>query len=61
MTSLTKTCLYDVDPLRPHFYVVKLGFTRVYIIFLISAKIIDCGYPLEPPNGGGSNSLEPHH
>ena len=34
----TKTCLYNVDPLKPHFYIVKLGFTGVYIIFLISAQ-----------------------
>ena len=27
-----------VDPLKPHFYIVKLGFTGVYIIFLISAQ-----------------------
>ena len=27
---------------------VKLGFTGVYIIFLILLKIIDCGYSLEP-------------
>ena len=26
------------DPLKPHFYVVKLGFTGVYIIFLIFAQ-----------------------
>ena len=25
-------------PLKPHFYIVKLGFTEVYIIFLISAQ-----------------------
>ena len=31
-------CLYNVDPLKPHFYKVKLGFTGVYIIFLISAQ-----------------------
>ena len=37
-TSITKTRLYNIDPLKPHFYVVKLGFTGVYIIFLISAK-----------------------
>ena len=30
---ITKTCLYKVDPLKPHFYIVKLGFTGVYIIF----------------------------
>ena len=46
---ITKTCLYKVDPLKPHFYTVKLGFTGVYIIFLISAQNIDCGYSLEPP------------
>ena len=36
--SITKTCLYNFDPLKPHFYIVKLEFTGVYIIFLISAK-----------------------
>ena len=30
-----KTYLYNFDPLKPHFYSVKLGFTKVYIIFLI--------------------------
>ena len=34
---ITKTYLYHFDPLKPHFYIVKLGFTGVYIIFLISA------------------------
>ena len=43
------------DPLKPHFYVVKLGFTGVSIIFIISAQKIDCGYSLEPPRRGGSN------
>ena len=42
-------------PLKPHFYIVKLGFTGVYIIFLISAQNVDCGYSLEPPRWGGSN------
>ena len=45
----------NIDPLKPHFYMVKLGFTGVYIIFLISAQNIDCGYSLEPPRRGGSN------
>ena len=53
--AITKTCLYDFDPLKPLFYTVKLGFTGVYIIFLISAQNIDCGYSLEPPRRGGSN------
>ena len=34
-----KTCLYNFDPLKPHFYIAKLGFTGVYIVFfLISAQ-----------------------
>ena len=35
---ITKTCLYNFDPIKPHFYIINLGFTRVYIIFLISAQ-----------------------
>ena len=31
--NITKTCLYNFDPLKPHLYIVKLGFTGVYIIF----------------------------
>ena len=50
-----ETRLYNFDPLKPHFYIVKLGFKGVYIIFLISAQYIDCGYSLEPPLRGGSN------
>ena len=38
-----------LTPLKPHFYIVKLGFTGVYIIFLIAAQNKDCGYSLEPP------------
>ena len=53
--DITKTCLYNFDPLEPHFYIEKLGFTGVYIIFLIFAQNIDCGYSLEPPHRGGSN------
>ena len=62
--TITKTRLYNFDPLKPHFYIVKLGFTGIYIICLISAQNIDCGYslepprrgyPLEPPRRGGSN------
>ena len=36
--QITKTCLYNFDALKPTFYVVKLVFTGVYIIFLISAQ-----------------------
>ena len=31
---IMKTCPCNADPLTPHFYIVKLGFTGVYIIFL---------------------------
>ena len=37
--DITKTYLnkvYNFDPFNPLFYIVKLGFTGVYIIFLIS-------------------------
>ena len=36
--NIMKTYLYNFDPLKPHFYIVKLGFTGVYIIFHISAQ-----------------------
>ena len=35
---ITNICLYNFDPLKHHFYVVKLGFARVDIIFLIFAR-----------------------
>ena len=35
---IPKTYLYNFDPLKPHFYILKLGFTGVYIIFLITAQ-----------------------
>ena len=38
LTSYHHENLYNIDPLKPHFYTVKLGFTGVYIIFLISAQ-----------------------
>ena len=53
--SITKTRLYNFDPLKPHYYIVKLGFTGVYIIFLISAQTHRLWYSLEPPRRGGSN------
>ena len=55
LLTIKKTYLYNFDPLKPHFYIVKLGFTEVYIIFLISAQNTDCGYSLEPPRRGDSN------
>ena len=53
--TITKTYLYNFDPLIPHFYIAKLGFTGVYIIFLISAQKHRLWYSLEPPRRGGSN------
>ena len=53
---ITKTCLNNFDPLKPHFYKVKLGFIGVYIIFfLFQLKNIDYGHSLKPPRQGGSN------
>ena len=37
------------------FYIVKLGFAGLYLIFLFLVQNIDCGYSLEPPRRGGSN------
>ena len=55
LNNITKTYLYNFDPLKPHFYIVKLGFTGVYIIFLFSAQKHSLWYSLEPPRWGGSN------
>ena len=52
---ITKTRIYNFDPLKPHFYIVKLGFIGVYIIFLILLQDIECGCSLEPPLRGGPN------
>ena len=53
--TITKTCLYNSDPLKPHFYIVKLGLEGYTLFFLFLLKNIDCGYSLEPPRRGGSN------
>ena len=36
-------------PLKPHFYIEKLGFAGVYLFFLFLLQSIDCEYSLEPP------------
>ena len=47
---ITGTCLYYIDPLKPHFYIVKLGVTGdTFLFYLFLFKNIDYGYPLEPP------------
>ena len=45
--NVTKACLYNFDPLKPTFIIVELGFTGVYIIFLISAQK-HCGFSQYP-------------
>ena len=52
---ITKKCLYNFDPFDPHFYIVKLGFTGLCTIFLISAQKQNCKYLLELPHWGSSN------
>ena len=54
--GITKTCLYNFAPLKPHFYIEKLGFTGVTtLFFLFLLKNMDCGNSLEPACRGGSN------
>ena len=45
---IRKTCPCKEYPLKPHFYIVKLGFAGVYLFFLFLLQNIDCGYSLEP-------------
>ena len=47
--NITKTSPCNEHPLTPHFYIVKLGITGVYIFSFILLQNIDCGYSLEPP------------
>ena len=35
---ITKTRPYNFDPLKPHFYIVKLGFIGVYIFLILLKK-----------------------
>ena len=49
------TCPCDLYTLTSHFYIVKLGFTGVYIFVLFLLHTIDCECSLEPPHCGGSN------
>ena len=54
----TKTYLCNCVPLKPHFYIVKLGFTGVHITFVISAQKQRLWYSLEPPRRCGSNEYQ---
>ena len=44
-----------VYPLKPHFYIAKLGYAGAALFFLFLLQNINCGYSLEPPSRGGSN------
>ena len=52
---IMKACPCNVYLLKPHFYIVKLGYAGVYLFFLFLLLNIDCGYSLELPWRGGSN------
>ena len=51
----TKTYLYNLDPLKPDFYIVKRGFQGYTLFFLFLLINMDCKYSLEPPRRGGPN------
>ena len=38
LLPITKTCLYNFGPLKPHFYQIKLRFTGYTLFFLISVQ-----------------------
>ena len=53
--DIRKTCPCNEYPLKPHFYIVKLGYAGVYLFFLFLLQNIDCGYSLEPPRKNKKN------
>ena len=55
--SIMKTCLYNFDPLKPHFYKVNWGSQGYSLIFLFLLKNIDCGYSLELPIRAGASKF----
>ena len=48
-TCIMVTYPCNFHPLAHHFYIVKLGFTMVYIFSYFCSKT-DSGYSLEPPH-----------
>ena len=42
--DISKTCLYNIDPFKPHFYIVKLGLQGYTLFFLCLFRNIHCGY-----------------
>ena len=56
LQRITKAYLYIFYPLKPHFYIVKQGFTVVYIIFFFFLlKNIDVDTHYKRTGRGGSN------
>ena len=51
--TITGPC--NVYLLIPHFYIMELGYTGIYLFFLFLIQNIDCGYSLETPRRGSSN------
>ena len=49
-----------VKCILPHndFYIEKLGFAGVYLMFLFLIQYIDCGYSLEPPRRNGRQKTD---
>ena len=60
-TAIKKTCSWKLNPLIPHFYIAKLGFTRVYLFFLFFNQNIYYEFLLEPPRRGASVVLTCTH
>ena len=38
--TITKTCLYNFEPLKPHFYIVKLGLQGYTLFFLFIEAVL---------------------
>ena len=56
--GITSIYLYNFDPLKPHFYIVKLGFTGVYIFVLISAQKHKLWVIFRTSSASGSNMYQ---
>ena len=55
IVCITKTYLYNDDPLKAHFYIIKTGvYWGIHYFAYFCLKNIECGYSLEPPRGGSN-------
>ena len=55
LNSITKTCLYNFDPLKPNLYSKTGVYRGIHNFFLISAQKHRLWHSLEPPRRGCSN------